>query len=186
MVCASSPDSSLGSKEREKRDGANDLGTGRRGPGDQGRNLRMRFSPQPGEVQHFAPAPPPRAQLAPGLLQPRVSSTPERPSRHTLRGVPATDMACPGGQAAEGPGACSESHGEVGQSRDPNVQPRSSTSEFPSSIAVPPESSLTRTLSPLVILLPVGTQRHYGPPRTSRTKGRKGGCSVLGSGCCLQ
>lgn len=40
-------------------------------------------------------------------------------------------------------------------------------------------------LSPPAVLFPAGTQRHHGTPRTSWTKGRKGGCLVLGGSCFL-
>lgn len=51
---------------------------------------------------------------------------------------------------------------------------------------VPPESSHPHALtSCLAFLFPAGTQRHRGTPRASGTKGRKGGCWVVGSSCSL-
>lgn len=109
------------------------------------------------------------SHLAPGHLQPRVGSTPEHPSdQHGLSG----------GQAPERHSDCSGSHSKVGQSQAQILH-------FPVPVLRHCASrALPHIRSHLLFL--VGTQRCHGPPWTSWTKGRKGGCSVLGSRRSLQ
>lgn len=151
----------------------------------------MQCWPQPGKVcwgNHSAPAPDgiagsPRScpRSAPG----QGGQSPQ-PSRQACpRGVSGTHRACVG-TAAQRSSACSESPGTLGPSQDGVQQPGSpSRSSCPPS-HVPPKSSHPRALtSRLACLFPAGTQRRRGTPGASRTKGRKGGCWVVGSSCCL-
>ena len=110
---------------------------------------------KPSEASVLPPASAPSQKTQLVLPRPGPRSAPRwheqslQPLKRTpLKGVSGTDMACLGGQGSERHRACSDSHGELGQSRDLIAQPRvfPSLSSCPSS-PVPPDSSLPHALT---------------------------------------